>query len=368
VGPAVQVAYGADLRDLLRRVTTEPCEVRQLALVHRLLSEAAAAAARAAAQRAGEPQVQCLGWAGHTAWLDAEGRWPAALVLGAGAVLAERTGITVVADPAARDLAAGGQGGPLAALPDFLLFRHAAEHRLLVHLGGTARLIYLPAGARPAEVAAFEAGPCNALLDALMRHVTGGREPFDPGGKHAVQGRCVAALVERWLGHPALQRRPPRALPRAEFADAFAARAAQQARELGAGPHDLLCSATHFVARAAAGAARRLLPGARFDRVLVSGGGARNGLLWRLLEGQFGAAPLERTDAVGVPADAREAVAAALLAALTLDGVPGNLPGATGAAGSRLLGNLTPGAPANWAACLAWMAAHAAAPDLRDAA
>jgi anhydro-N-acetylmuramic acid kinase len=103
---------------------------------------------------------------------------------------------------------------------------------------------------------------------------------------------------------------------------------------------------------------RHLPAGRRVDRVLLSGGGVRNGLLWRLLEQGLGGAAVVRTDDEGVPAAAREAVASALLAALTLDGVPGNLPSATGAAGSRLLGSLTPGSSANWARCLMWMAAQ----------
>ena len=106
---------------------------------------------------------------------------------------------------------------------------------------------------------------------------------------------------------------------------------------------------------------RRFLPaGHRIDRVLLSGGGVRNGLLWHLLEQGLGGAPVQRTDEAGVPADVRKALSFGLLAALTLDGVPANVPSATGAAGSRLLGSLTPGSSANWARCVAWMATQTA--------
>jgi anhydro-N-acetylmuramic acid kinase len=356
--------YGHDLRDLLRRASgPAPAEPRQSALLHRLLGEVFAAAARQVADRASFSlqKLSCIGSPGHTVWHDPEGRFPATLALGMAAVVAERTGVTTVSDFRARDVTAGGQGVPLAALVDYLLLRHPTETRVLVHLGGLARVVYLPAGGRPHEVLGFEAGPCNVLLDALMRHVSGGREAFDPGGKHAVQGRCLEPLVQRWLGHPHLQRRPPRSLPRHAFGEEFVHQAAEAARSLNGSPHDLLCSATHFVARGITTALGRFLPqGGRNHRVLLSGGGVRNGLLWHLLEQQLAPVPLAKTDAFGIPADARKALGFGVLAALALDGVPANLPSATGAAGSRLLGAFTPGSSANWARCLAWMAAQMA--------
>jgi anhydro-N-acetylmuramic acid kinase len=125
--------------------------------------------------------------------------------------------------------------------------------------------------------------------------------------------------------------------------------------------HDVLCTATHLVARCASSACRRSLGNCwPPDRVILSGGGTRNGLLWRLLEQQLSGVALEKSDAHGVPADSREAVGSAILAALTVDGVAGNLPSATGASGSRLLGSLTPGSSGNWARCLAWMAGQTA--------
>jgi anhydro-N-acetylmuramic acid kinase len=354
--------YGPDLRDWIRRASgPAPCEVRQVSRLHRLLGETFAAAARNVADHASLSlqKVQCIGCPGQTVWHDPEGRFPSALTLGMAAVVAERCGVTTVSDFRARDLAAGGQGVPLAALADYVLLRHARETRVLLHLGGLARVVYLPAGCRIPEVLGFEAGPCNGLLDALMRHLTGGRESYDPGGRHAVQGKCIEPLLERWLAHPYLHRRPPKSLPRHLFGDDFAAGAVQQARQLPCGLHDLLCTGTHFVARGIATALKRFLPAApRVDHVFLSGGGVRNGLLWHLLEQQLGGLPLARTDEAGVPADVRKALSFGLLAALTVDGVPANVPSATGAAGSRLLGSLTPGSSANWSRCLAWMAAQ----------
>jgi anhydro-N-acetylmuramic acid kinase len=354
--------YGAELRALIRRASASaPCETRQVSILHRLLGETFAAAARTVADRASLSlqKVQCIGCPGHTVWHDVEGRFPSTLGLGMAAVVAERCGVTTISDFRSRDVAAGGQGVPLAALTDYILFRHPHENRLLIHLGGLARIVLVPAGCRIQEVIGFEAGPCNVLLDALMDRLTGGKSSFDPGGKHAVQGKCIDALLQSWLNHPYLQRRPPKGVPRHLFGDDFAAAAVQQVRQYGGSLHDLLCTATHFVARGITTAVRRFLPsGHRIDRILLSGGGVRNGLLWRLLEQMFEGIPLQRTDEAGVPADLRKALSFGMLAALTLDGVPASVPSATGAAGSRLLGSITPGSSINWARCLAWMAAQ----------
>ena len=176
-------------------------------------------------------------------------------------------------------------------------------------------------------------------------------------------------MVEPGLLHGLLHELVAEGLPRHAFGEEFASQAVRQARQMQWPLHDLLCTATHFVAHGITGALRRCLPPGRPPRrVLLSGGGARNGLLWHLLEQQLGGATLERTDRHGVPADARKALTFGILAALALDGVPANVPSATGAAGSRLLGSLTPGSPANWARCLAWMASQLSAPPLLDAA
>jgi len=273
--------------------------------------------------------------------------------------VAEQTGISVVHGFRGRDRAAGGAGQPITAAADFLLFKSAAEERLLIHLGSVAQVVFVPAGGKLTDVVAFEAGPGNQLLDAMAFHGTRGRDLSDPGGKTAVQGRLRDALLERWLDHPHLTRKPPKAVHADAFGRSFLLAAFDAARQHGAGLPDLLCSATHLIARAAA--AHDWLPkptGPR--RVLLSGGGVRNGFLWQRLVHEFDGTPVGRTDDVGVPPLARNAAAAAVLAALTCDGVPGNLPVWTGAAGGRLIGQFAPGDGRNWARLLAWAADQAA--------
>ena len=356
----VHEPWADQLRQMSRRIARSPCEPNDLSLAHRLLGESFAAAARRIADRASFSlqKVQCLGCSGHTIWGEPDGRFPSLLNLGMAAIVAERTGVTTVSDFRSRDLAAGGLGAPLAALTDYILFRgyHADEDRLLIHLGTVAQVVHLPPHCRIQEIAGFDAGPCNLLLDSLMQHMTNGQEEFDAGGKHAVQGRCLEPLLNHWLHHPFLERKPPRSLPRHAFGEAFATQAVRQAKAQNWNPFDLLCTATHFVVRTLADAVQRFLPvsGSNGRRVLVSGGGTRNGLLRHLLQQHLGGA--EDSDVAGVPWQSRKAVAAAILAALCVDGVPANLPQVTGAIGSRLLGSVTPGSPANWSRCLAWMA------------
>jgi anhydro-N-acetylmuramic acid kinase len=380
----LQLALSRDVRDLLRRIAglsipqsssapqdrdtgikTGMVEVKQASLLHRLLGETFAAAARQVADRASFSlqKVHCLGCPGHTMWHDPEGRFPSTMTLGMAAVVAERTGVTTVSDFRSRDMAAGGQGAPLAALVDYLLFRHPEENRIMVHLGGMARIVYLPAAGKVHDVLGFEAGPCHRLLDGLIGQMTGGRETFDPSGKHAVQGRCIESVLEQWLGHAYIKRRPPKSLPRYGFAEDLIMQAVELARDGRCQLHDLLCTAAHFVARSISQSCRRFIPASRTPtRVLLSGGGVRNGFLWHLLEQQFTPLPLAKTDQLGVPTDARKPVASGMLAALMMDGVPASLPSATGAPGARLLGSITPGSPANWARCLAWMAAQTTPP------
>lgn len=358
--------YAPDLRDLVRRVAaTDAPPARQTSLVHRLLGETFAAAARQVADQASFSlqKVQSIACPGHTIWHEPEGRFPSTLGLGMSAVVAERTGVTTVSDFRARDLAAGGQGVTLTALADYRLFRPAAQTLAVIHLGSVAEVVYLPAGGRPQDVRGFDVGPCHGFLDGLMRRLSAGRETFDAGGKHAVQGRCIEPLLKRWVAHPFFQRRPPKSLARQDFGEDFVLQAVEAAKQMNAGLHDLLCTATHFVARAITEAVRRFLPAGRaVQRVLLSGGGVRNGFLLHLLAQQLGGIPVEKTDAMGVPSEARKAMAFGMLAALTLDGVPANVTSATGAASARLLGSLTPGCAANWARCLAWMATQVAPP------
>lgn len=268
--------------------------------------------------------------------------------------VADQSGLTVIHDFRGRDRAAGGFGQPITAVADHLAFRRDREDRLLIHLGSAASVLFIPAGAKVTQIAGFDAGPGNQLLDSMVYHGSRGREAIDPGGKKAVQGCCVDALLARWLEHPFLSRKPPRVVPPDAFSRGFLLGAFDAAREQGAGLADVLCTATHVIARSIREAARTWI--ASSTRVLLSGGGVRNGFLWQLLAQQFPDVTLSRIDEVGMPALSRNAAAAAILAALTCDGVPGNAAPLTGAMSGRLLGQIVPGDGRNWSRCANWIA------------
>lgn len=269
--------------------------------------------------------------------------------------LAEQTGCTVVHSLRQRDRAAGGSGRMLTALADYLLIQHLPPPRLWIHLGHIAAILYLPATGSK-QPFGFEAGPGNHWIDAVIYHGTRGREACDAGGKRAVQGRCWEPLLSRWQEHPYLLRRPPKTTSPDTFGRPFLLSAFSAARAAGLTLPDLLCTATHWIARTLFAAVQKWLPSdALAQPVLVSGGGVRNGFLWQLLTQHFPRG-LQRSDQIGIPPLARQAAAAAILAALSCDGIAGQSPYLTGALGGRWLGNFCPGDPRHWSRLCAWLA------------
>ena len=257
-------------------------------------------------------------------------------------VIAERTGITTVADFRPRDIAAGGEGAPLTPYGDYLLFGHARRCRATQNLGGIANVTYLPARGGIGQVVAFDTGPGNMVLDRLAERITEGRLRYDRGGRLAGRGRVVTALLAEWMGHPYFRRRPPKSTGREEFGVPFADAIHAAARRRGIEPHDILATATALTAESIADAYRRFLPGP-VDEVIVSGGGAHNRTLMRMLAERLAPAKVLTSDEMGVRGDAREAVAFALLAAETIRGRANNVPGATGARHPVVLGKIVPG-------------------------
>jgi anhydro-N-acetylmuramic acid kinase len=258
----------------------------------------------------------------------------ATLQIGEPAVIAERTGLPVVADFRPRDVAAGGEGAPLVPLVDWLLFRAPGRARVCLNLGGIANVTLL--AERAEAVRAFDVGPANMPLDVAVTAWTGGAEPFDRDGRRAASGRVDAGLLAELLAHPFVAQAPPKSTGRETFGRDFVA--PLLARFAGR-EADLLATLTRFAAEAVAENLRRFGPG-RVDEVLVSGGGVRNLALMGALRAALAPAAVRSLAEVGMDPDAKEAVAFAILANETLFGHPGNLPAATGAAGPRVLGKI----------------------------
>lgn len=267
------------------------------------------------------------------------------LQIGSAAILAERTGISVVSDFRTRDTASGGEGAPLVPLVDWMLFRSASESRLLLNIGGMANVTFLPRGAAIEEVMAFDTGPGNAVIDALVTAQSAGAERFDRGGARAARGSVSAALVEELLADPFFEMPPPRSTGREHFGEGYARSLADLAVGLGLKDDDAIATATELTAASIERGVRRfVLTRGAVDAVYVSGGGAHNPVLMNALARLLGPARVQELSALGIEPDAKEAMAFALLAHRTLLGLAGNVTGATGARHPVVLGHITPGA------------------------
>ena len=275
-----------------------------LASLHRSLGESAAAAVGQLLMpvRHDMNRVLAIGHIGPLAWHEPADRDPASIEIGQASTIAEKTGLTVFSDFRERDMAAGGQGMPVTAIADCMQFRHSEQPRLLLHLGGTTSLVYLPASARPQNVLAFEVGPGSRLLDAVIRQGSHGRERYDAGGKHSVQGHFLETLMSSWLEHQYFQQKPPKSLGRTDFGADWIARAARLVAAAGGHLEDFLCTLSHFLIRSVVMSWQRWLPKLEGPPHLwLSGGGSRNGLFWRLLEQDVPGIQLHRLDEIGVP-------------------------------------------------------------------
>ena len=318
------------------------------------LSETQASVVDALLAQAGMPSVRILVVGVHDPGLWNWGRATRTGYLGLcdAARLAEATGMNIVDAFAARDVAAGGQGGPLTAIAQWVLLAHPRRSRVVLDLGRTTRLTYL--GARRAErglprVHSFEAGPGMRLVDLFAQRFTNGEHRHDPGGRLAVQGQRLSALMDHWLADPYFRRSIPRWHPLGVRPERFLLDALQMAVQSGWSVRDLLCTATHFVAESVATAIRRDLPGdVAIDEIVLTGGGQQNGMLLGELARLFPNIPLVHVADLGIESEALTPACAALLALLHLDQVPGNPPEVTGSEFARVLGQLTPGSPQSW--------------------
>lgn len=353
--------YPPDLRDeLFACFRPESGTVDRLCALNFALGRAFADAALACVHNAGlQPgDVQLIGSHGQTLWHIPVGERASTLQLGEAAVIAEATGIPVVSNFRTRDMAAGGQGAPLVAYVDTLLFGHPSLTRTALNIGGIANFTYLPppsplptppsskSGVGSGEGAfAFDTGPGNMLIDDAVRRLTGGAQSYDRDGTIAARGRVHDGLLAELMAHPYLAQRPPKTTGRETFGAQFGAQVWQRGAALGLSGEDLVATLTMFTAASIAQAHRAFLPHLP-DEVIVSGGGARNATLMRFLAQALAPARVRTSDELGLPAEAKEAVAFAVLAYETWHGRPGNLPAATGARRPVVLGSITPGRPA----------------------
>jgi anhydro-N-acetylmuramic acid kinase len=292
--------------------------------------------------------IDLIGSHGQTIWHQPQGgRYGgrtvhSTLQIGEPSVIAQRTGITTVADFRPRDMAAGGQGAPLVPYPDYVLFHDSKICRAVQNIGGIANVTYLPRACKCDDIMAFDTGPGNMAIDGVMRLISNGRRHYDRGGMMAARGRIDEPLLREMLQHPFLQHRPPKSTGREEFGQTYCEWFYRQSQRRDLTPEDIVATITAFTARTIADAYRRFLPKMP-DEMILCGGGTHNRMLVRLLQQDLAVARIRTTDEFGISVDAREAVAFAILAWATIQGIANNVPRATGATEPVVLGKIVPG-------------------------
>ena len=335
---------------ILRVAGGAPTTCAEIARLNFVMGELFARAAAEACRRFRIPMrsVDLIGSHGQTIYHQG---WPAKFLgvprisatmqIGEPAIIAERTGVITVADFRPADMAAGGQGAPLVPFVDYLLFRDPRRGRVALNIGGIANVTVIPASARPEDVFAFDTGPGNMVMDALARHFSGGRKSFDRDASMARSGHFNSSVMSRWLRHPFYRLAPPKSAGREQFGADYLFPALEWSRRRRVPPEDLLHTATVLTAVTISEALRRwVLPRMSIKQLIVSGGGARNPLLMAQVEANLPGIEILRSGDFGVPEDAKEAFAFAVLAYQTWQGRTGNIPAATGARHGSVLGKI----------------------------
>ncbi|MGR3293076.1 MAG: anhydro-N-acetylmuramic acid kinase [Candidatus Scalindua sp.] len=266
------------------------------------------------------------------------------LQIGEPSVIAQETGVTTVADFRTGDIAAGGEGAPLVTYADFILFGSDGIGRAIQNIGGISNVTFLPTGGNINEIIAFDNGPGNMIIDRFAEIITDGRLKYDKNGELASKGKLNKDLLERLSAHPYLSKSPPKSTGREDFGVQFSDDLYKVLRQDNIDVYDAIATITAFTAKSISDSYRKFIkPCYKIDEVIISGGGVRNPVLFQFLKDYLEDTSINKVDDFGIPSDAKEALAFAILANETISGNPGNVPSATGAKESVVLGKIIPG-------------------------
>ncbi len=342
-------SYSSSLRKRLLHIA-EKGSVADVCHMNVVLGEIFAKAALSAIKKSGilPRRVSLIGSHGQTVHHlpngpkePGLGKVRSTLQLGDPSVIAERTGLPTISDFRARDLAVGGEGAPLTPYVHALQFGKHRVKRLVINLGGIANVTVLPGVGQFHKVRAFDTGPCNMLLDGLIHIGTHGKTTCDRGGRLAQKGTMHSGLLRKLMAHSYILRRPPKSTGREMFGLSYVEGVWKQGQRYKLSLSDTLATGTRFIAEAL-GNARQWFPGSP-DEVILGGGGVKNVRLVEELKAVFQPVTVSNMEDHGIPSQAFEAQAFAILAYQSLHGVNGNLPTVTGAHRPVILGTLTPG-------------------------
>jgi anhydro-N-acetylmuramic acid kinase len=339
-------AYPAKVRAaILAAMNADKISVAELSRLNFFLGELYAGALRNAQKAANIAKLDLVGCHGQTIYHQGEAaRYlgkPIASTwqTGESSVTAARLGVPVVADFRPADMAAGGKGAPLVPLLDYALFRHARHGRIVQNIGGIANLSAIRAGAQPDDVMAFDTGPGNMLIDQVVQKLFD--QAFDNNGGIAARGHVLEPVIIQLLRAPYFQQKPPKTAGREEYGEQYARAFLKFCGR--ADKADVIATATALTARSIVHSIRKfVLRRGPFHDYIVSGGGTQNRTLMHMLAGEMSALglKLKHTDAFGIPSQAKEALAFAVLAYQTWHQQPGNIPSATGAKRPAVLGKV----------------------------
>ena len=317
-----------------------------------LLGEIYAKSALSVIEKAGlKPEdIDAVGSHGQTIWHapipESPDGIPVAYTvqIGEGSVIAERTGITTVSDFRVADMAAGGQGAPLVPFSEYLLYRREKETILLQNIGGIGNMTVMPAGAKPRDIFAFDTGPGNMIIDAVISAMTHGEKTYDAGGEMAAKGRVCDALLELLKEEPYYSQPLPKTTGREHFGVQYTAQILDWWKQNPIPAEDLIATVTDLTAYSIADAYERyVLPKYQASEIIVGGGGSYNATLLGFMKKRFaphGVAVCTQED-LGLSSDAKEAVAFALMADCCLRGKANTLPSVTGAQHPAVMGKVS---------------------------
>jgi len=293
--------------------------------------------------------VAFIGSHGHTFFhlpprRTTRGQLASTMQLGESAVIAAATGVPVVADFRTMDLALGGEGAPLAPLAHLWLFADPKRGRVVQNIGGIGNATYISPRARlgDPDLIAFDTGPGNGMIDALASRISGGRLRMDRDGRIAARGHLNDPLLAKLMRNPYFSRRPPKSTGREEFGPHLLDRIVAAGRRTKIVDYDLVATVTALTARSITDACRRFIfPRGPVDQLIVTGGGAQNPTLMRMIAADLPNVEVMTAADIGLDGDALEAVAFAILGYQMLRGRQGNIPTVTGARAPAILGKLT---------------------------
>lgn len=332
---------------VLAVMNAERASVPELSRLNTLLGHLYAEAVLATQKRSGVKNLDLIGCHGQTIFHQGDAReylgkkitstWQT----GEGAIVAQRTGVPTVSDFRQADMAAGGKGAPLVPFLDYVVYRHRTRGRILQNLGGIGNLSAIPGGAGPDEVMAFDTGPSNMVIDQCMDRLFGKR--FDKDGAIAAQGRVLDNVVSELLRAPYFKEKPPKTAGREEFGREYTAAFLKKCGR--AKKEDIIATATALTARSIGEALKRFVirGNAKFHDYVIAGGGSQNPTLLAMLANEIKLFDLKLrlSDEFGVPAEAKEAIAFAVMAYQTWNRLPANVPSATGAKRPAVLGKIS---------------------------